>query len=103
MDLPKADNEVIANEKVSDDKNIVAFEYGPLVYCAEEIDNKNISKITIPDNVELMPQEEIILLNKIIAIKGKANGEEFKLISYYLWSKRRVGKMKVWFPNDIIN
>ena len=91
-------HEVIADERVRDDSNKVAIEYGPFVYCAEEVDNKRISKISIPDNIELNTREETILSNKLIEIIGKANGEEFKLIPYYIWSNRGIGKMKVWFP-----
>ena len=46
-------HKVIANEKVKDDSDEVAFEYGPIVYCAEEIDNKQISDIVIPDNLSI--------------------------------------------------
>jgi DUF1680 family protein len=44
--LPMAVHSVIANEKVKDDSNKVAFEYGPIVYCAEEADNSRISGIS---------------------------------------------------------
>ncbi len=98
--LPMVIHKVIANEKVSDDNNKVAFEYGPLVYCAEERDNKRISNIAIPDNISLNIEEKTVLTDKVIAIKGKAHDEEFTLIPYYLWSNRGVGKMKVWFPRD---
>jgi DUF1680 family protein len=98
--LPMTVHKVVANEKVSDDSNKVAFEYGPIVYCAEEIDNKHISNIAIPDNIEVNIKERTVLTEKVIAIKGKINDEEFTLIPYYLWSNRGVGKMKVWFPKE---
>ena len=96
--LPMAIHQVAANANVSNDKNKIAFEYGPIVYCAEEIDDKNISNISISDSIELKPEVETLLSNKIISIKGESNGSKFKLIPYYLWSNRGVGKMKVWFP-----
>jgi len=98
--LPISVRQVIANEKVKDDSNKVAFEYGPIVYCAEEIDNKEISDISIPNNIDLSLKEESLLSNKIIAIKGKANDDELELIPYYLWSNRGIGKMKVWFTRN---
>lgn len=101
--LPMNIHAIAANEKVKDDDGKVAFEYGPIVYCAEEIDNKEVSNITVPNNVDLSPQEETLLSNKIIVIRGQADGEEFKLIPYYLWSNRGIGKMKVWFPRRIEN
>ena len=98
LNLPMSIHKVIANEQVKDDSNKVAFEHGPMVYCAEEIDNKQISDISIPDNLIANIKEKTILSNKVIAIEGKVNNKEFALIPYYLWSNREIGKMKVWFP-----
>ena len=98
LNLPMSIHKVIANEQVKDDSNKVAFEHGPMVYCAEEIDNKQISDISIPDNLIANIKEKTILSNKVIAIEGKVKNKEFALIPYYLWSNREIGKMKVWFP-----
>jgi hypothetical protein len=96
--LPMMIHKVVANEKVKADSNKVAFEYGPIVYCAEGIDNKQISNISIPASLNANVQEKTILLDKVTAIKGKIDNKEFILIPYYIWSNRGVGKMKVWFP-----
>jgi uncharacterized protein len=111
--LPMAIRRVITNEKVQDNRNLVAFEYGPIVYCAEEIDNnKKISGLLIHDNAELKIENRNISLNKVNVITGKVSVNNMKasidkaekencnltLIPYYLWSNRGVGKMKVWFP-----
>jgi len=98
--LPMAIREIVTNEKVKDNTNQVAFEYGPLVYCAEEIDNRLISAISIPDKIDLHIEETTILSNKIITINGHLQGERITLIPYYFWSNRGVGKMKVWFPRQ---
>lgn len=95
--LPMKVHEVIANENVKADSNKVAFEYGPIVYCAEEIDNKQISDIAIPDNFDTNIREKTILSNEVTSIKVKMNNK-FILIPYYIWSNRGVGKMKIWFP-----
>jgi len=91
---------VIANQNVRDDSNKVAFEYGPLVYCAEEIDNKNISNVAITNEIEFIAEEKTVISEKVISLKSKVNDEELTLIPYYLWSNRGIGKMKVWFPMD---
>ena len=96
--LPMTNHKVIANQKVTEDIDKVAFEYGPIVYCAEEIDNKQISNISIPDNIDVSIEKRIVLSDKVITIKGKVDDEQITLIPYYLWSNRGVGKMKVWFP-----
>lgn len=114
--LPMTIRRVIANEKVQDDNNKVAFEYGPIVYCAEEIDNDNqLPKLLIPENAELRIEKQNILSNSVKIIAGnvyvhnsktdrnKVGTEEYNLtlIPYYLWSNRGIGKMKVWFPRKL--
>ncbi|MFH1195027.1 MAG: beta-L-arabinofuranosidase domain-containing protein [bacterium] len=96
--LPMSVHKVIANEKVKDDSNKVAFEYGPIVYCAEEIDNKDIADTSIPDDLKLTVEVENILSDKVITLKSQIDNKEFMLVPYYIWSNRGVGKMKVWFP-----
>ena len=96
--LPMIIHTVVANERVRADSNRVAFEYGPMVYCAEEIDNQRISSVSIPYKVDLRAKEKTILSNRVVTIEGKLPEGEFTLIPYYLWSNRGVGKMKVWFP-----
>jgi len=100
LDLPMAVQRVVANDNVKDDSHKVAFEYGPIVYCAEEIDNKHVSNISIPDKCDLKSEEATVLSDKVVAVKGKVHNIEFTLVPYYLWSNRGVGKMKVWFPRE---
>ena len=61
MVIPMTIRKVVANKKLEDDINKIAFEYGPIVYCAEEIDNGQISKISIPDNLTLNIVSKTIL------------------------------------------
>lgn len=98
--LPMIIHQVVANAKVQDDKNKVAFEYGPFVYCAEEIDNSLSLNFSIPENLSLTIGRKNILNEKVTVIKGNINDEKITLIPYYLWSNRGVGKMQVWFPID---
>jgi DUF1680 family protein len=98
IELPMIIKKVLANEKVKADNNKIAFEYGPIVYCAEEIDNKHLSDISIPKNIHLSIKTKTIFTEKITTLEGKNKNEDFTLIPYYLWSNRGVGKMKVWFP-----
>ncbi|HYW94769.1 MAG TPA: hypothetical protein VE870_04225 [Bacteroidales bacterium] len=89
---------VRANEAVGDDRNMVAFELGPDVYCAEEIDNPAIAEMTIPGKMHFAIDHDSIAGNRVNGITGSAANAELKLIPYYLWSNRGVGMMKVWFP-----
>jgi DUF1680 family protein len=98
--FPLTVHRIIADNKVKDDSNKVAFEFGPVVYCAEEVDNEQISDIVIPDDMAANCEERTVMSETVISINGKVDEEEIVLIPYYLWSNRGVGKMKVWFPRN---
>jgi len=98
MTIPMTVQTVIANEKVAENKGKVAFEYGPLVYCAEEADNKDLNTISVSESASLEIEEFSLLNNRINRISGGNDGEKLTLIPYYLWSNRGVQGMKVWFP-----
>jgi DUF1680 family protein len=100
LNLPMSVRRIVSNAKVEANRNKIAFEYGPIVYCAEEADNKNISNITIPDGMNLETAEQKIKSEDFISLKGNIGEDEITLIPYYLWSNRGVGKMKVWFPAE---
>jgi DUF1680 family protein len=103
--LPMSICHIIANEKVKDDKNLAALEYGPIVYCVEGIDNNNqLDNLTLPDNAALKIEKRVDLLSGVNIITGDVpsnNGKAlFKLtaVPYYVWSNRGEGTMKVWLP-----
>jgi DUF1680 family protein len=101
IQLPMKIRRVITNEKVKENKDLVALEYGPVVFCGEEADNKlDISQITITDDLELKIEKPSELLNGINVLAGNVPGNDARiiLIPYYAWSNRGVGKMKTWFP-----
>ncbi len=107
--------EVITNEKVEANRNRVALEYGPIVYCAEEIDNPlHFDELTISDNTVLIVRKKNTLLGGVNTIRGhilaseydinsgepKKDPTDFVLIPYYAWSNRGVGRMKVWLNRE---
>lgn len=96
--FPMEVRQIIADENVKDLQHQASIEYGPLIYCAEEIDNKaNFDKLTFSErenySVQMLPE----FLGGVNVIKKKENAEEFLFIPYYSWSNRGVGRMKVWF------
>ncbi len=105
INLPMAIRHVIANEKVKDDLNMAALEYGPVVYCVEGIDNNNrLDELTLPNNAALRLEKRNDLLNGVNIITGDVpanNGQavlKLTAIPYYAWSNRGAGTMKVWLP-----
>ncbi|MEO0292861.1 MAG: glycoside hydrolase family 127 protein [candidate division WOR-3 bacterium] len=101
--LPMSVRRVLANEKVKDDVNKVALVRGPIVYCAEEVDNEEgVFDLVIPNDAKLNPVYCEDLLKGLVVIKGKVldkKGRERELfaIPYYAWSNRTPGEMAVWF------
>ena len=94
LDFPMRVRKVIADEKIEDDRNKMALEYGPIVYAIEEFDNKNnFDAISISFSDKFTVKQESIL-----GLINTLNNENLKAIPYYTWSNRGVGKMKVWVP-----
>lgn len=115
LDIPMPVRKVVADEKVKEDKDKMAFQRGPVIYAAEWPDNNNgsILNITVkkdaPFTTEFLPS----LLEGTQVIKTKGNqtkrtldgkiemlGEEdVTLIPYALWNNRGAGQMMVWLPS----
>jgi DUF1680 family protein len=95
LNFPMQTRTVAARPEVRDDAGKYAVEYGPLVYCMEEIDNQQtFDKPVSPQSLNAKWQPE--LLGGVNVIGSK----EFTLIPYYAWSNRGEGKMKVFFDSS---
>ncbi|MDR2628170.1 MAG: glycoside hydrolase family 127 protein, partial [Dysgonamonadaceae bacterium] len=94
LNFPMKVRTVKARPEVKDDAGKISVEYGPLVYCMEEIDNPaTFDKPLHPQSFHIVRQLD--LLGDVNVIRDG----EFTLIPYYAWSNRGVGKMKVFFDN----
>ena len=93
---------VISNEKVIANKGKIAFERGPLVYCAEEVDNPNgVLDLKLDSNSQFKYFFDNKLLGGMGKIIGKATDGNNKLVDfiaipYYAWAHRDDGEMSVW-------
>jgi hypothetical protein len=102
LHLPIAARQTAAHDSVQADKERIAFEYGPLVYCIEEVDNgQNVLELIIPDNSSFKPEYRPDLLNGVVVLKGKAMTAQKKLqdciaVPYCVWGNRTIGRMTVW-------
>ena len=109
-----------ANHRVSDDRGRIAVERGPLVYCAEGVDNKdfNIFNFLMPRQPQFAVVDQQISYGnqsfdvKAIKVDGQAveqnkTGEvnvkstQLTMIPYYAWNHRGAGLMEVWMPQSI--
>ena len=101
------------NPNIEDDSGKLAYQRGPLVYCAEWADfaEKDILSMYVEPAEELSAREEADLIGGIVTLNGKGFGtkktedgsietytREFKAIPYYAWAHRGKGQMMVWVP-----
>ncbi len=113
LELPMPVRRVVANERVSADRDRVALQRGPIVYCAEWPDNPNgrVRNLVLPDKEPLQAEFKPALLNGVEVVKGRAialaysekgtvskTEQEFTAIPYYAWANRGRGQMEVWIP-----
>jgi uncharacterized protein len=112
FEFPMPVRRVISDERVSADKDKVAFQKGPLIFCAEWPDNnsgnvrdliiKNEASVTSEYDPSLLGGTEVLntfgvqtrknLDGKIILLEE----EPVRLIPYALWNNRGQGQMAVW-------
>ena len=93
---------VKAHPEVKADKGKVAFERGPLVYCAEWPDNDfKLSSVLVPSNPEIQVVDKPELLHGIKELKVQTKDATLTLIPYYAWCHRGKGDMSVWLPREV--
>jgi DUF1680 family protein len=111
--LPMPVHRVLANENIKDDIGRVAVERGPIVYCAEGVDNGGFaSNIVLDDQAVLTAEIRPGLLNGLTVVTGEATSYRYKggkeigekreitLIPYYAWAHRGKGEMEVWIARE---
>ena len=111
-----------ANPLVEDDRNQIAIQRGPVVYCLESPDlpkGVRISDVLIPSNLQLAARYDQHLLAGVVVLEGDvrvrqaedwkgklyrpAQPEEsqtvrVKFIPYSVWQNRGPSEMSVWLP-----
>ncbi|MCJ7778095.1 MAG: glycoside hydrolase family 127 protein, partial [Sedimentisphaerales bacterium] len=115
LNLPMPVRRVLSHEKVEANAGKVALQRGPIVYCAEGIDNGgHVLNLLLPDDAKLMVEHKKNLLNGVTVIRGRAVGlsygedgetltrkqQNFVAIPYYAWANRRACEMAVWLARN---
>jgi DUF1680 family protein len=96
LKLPMEDRIIAAHDSVDAKLGLRAVQYGPVLYCAEEIDNRvDVLKAEVNENSEFTARFTSGLLGGVNVLEG----EDLKLVPYYAWANRGSGKMNVWFKN----
>ncbi|MBN2409204.1 MAG: glycoside hydrolase family 127 protein [Candidatus Aminicenantes bacterium] len=111
--LPMPSRRVVADERVREDEGKVALERGPVVFCAEGVDNGGrVLNLVLPDDarVEYWQRPDLlggvaILTAKAAAVEKDAEGRvvnrkphDLMAVPYFAWANRGPGEMVVWLP-----
>jgi DUF1680 family protein len=109
MDMPV--RQVRANAQVEADRDQVALMRGPVVYCAESVDNPvGIQHLVVPPEATFRAEHKPDLLGGVVVLQGKvrtvdANKEiiglvpaELVAVPYYASANRESSTMRVWLP-----
>jgi len=111
LNLPMPVCRVVAHPNIEADRDKIALQRGPIVYCLEWPDNEGkVLNLMIRDETELRAEYRPDLLNGVVVITGDAqivkhtnnNGiipaknKQFTAIPYYAWAHRGRGEMAVW-------
>lgn len=100
MDIQK----IKSIDKVKENIGKTAIQYGPIVYCIEEVDCvQDFEEIKIASNDYFVVNYDPNLLGGINVINVYNNQGElkFKMVPYFAWDNREAGKMKVWIDEEI--
>ncbi len=102
---------VVSHPNVVTNKDKVALQRGPVVYCLEGHDNDGqVLDVYIPDDARFETAYEPDLLRGVVTISGRArtakrtldgrivpdSEKPFKAIPYYAWAHRGGSHMTVW-------
>jgi DUF1680 family protein len=111
LNLPLPVRRVIAHPNIEADKDKIALQRGPIVFCLEWPDNEGkVLNLMIQDDAELRAEYRPDLLNGVVVVTGEAqvvkrmnNGsiipaqnKRLIAIPYYAWAHRGRGEMAVW-------
>jgi uncharacterized protein len=115
VEFPMPVRKVIADERVKEDVDKLAYQRGPLIYCAEWTDNTagNILDLIINKNAVFSTEFDPSILDgtQVIETSGSFTRKSpdgkteimkevpVKLIPYALWNNRGPGQMRVWIPD----
>ena len=86
-----------ANDKVAADRGRAAVERGPIVFCAEGIDNGGkVLDACLPLNTTFTEGEVEIASTRMVSLTGGG----LTLVPYFAWCHRGAGEMQTWFAES---
>ncbi len=109
LNLPMPIRRIRAHPNIKADKDRIALQRGPIVYCVEAADNDGqVRHLVLGPDVVLKAEHRGDLLGGVTVLTGKANARtagsdrlkqvDLLAIPYYVWDNRSGGEMAVWLP-----
>ena len=110
LNFPMEVRRIAANDNAEDDRDKVALERGPIVYCLEgsdQADGKVFNKYIL-NSADIQAHFERNLLNGVVVLDGTANELQqdgtvkdvtFRAIPYSTWNNRGPQQMEIWVAN----
>lgn len=105
--LPMEVRAIKSHQNIVGNRGKTAFQCGPILYCAEGVDNNDhaLDLAVDPDNASFTVEYRKDLLNGINVLKGigMLDGHEIpvQLIPYNVWNHREISPMTVWLNESI--
>ena len=99
LNLPMPVYLLQASDKVEADAGKIALQRGPVVFCAEGVDNNgSLSGLSVSANPSFSEKFEPGTLQGTLFLHLNPGDNQIVFLPYYAWANRQVGEMKVWFP-----
>ena len=113
--IPMMVQKIKSSPSLKENRDKLALQYGPLVYCFEGADNENVLAMLLSENAQFKVERTTIndepinaLLGELSTLRIQEDGmsisiapKEVKAIPYYTWCNRGSNDMLVWVPSRI--
>ncbi len=114
--FPMEARKILARNELTYDRDKVALQRGPLVYCIEGADNGGeVWNIVLPADAALVEKPRQVLSENVVGLQadalsarptsdGKSVTMEKRLVTaipYYVWANRGANSMQVWLPTRV--
>ena len=97
--FPMPVRRMLADPRVEADRNRVALERGPIVYCAEEADNgAGVLKMHLSDAARFSDGRVSIAGQTFPSVVAQDGDSRIVFIPYFSWCHRGAGRMQTWMP-----
>lgn len=120
LQLSMPPERVYADPRIKDDRGHVAIQRGPLVYCFEQVDQKNagVRRAALPAGGAMTERRVPELLGGVRVIdvpgvktaqregagayqSGETHPVTLTAVPYFAWANRDPGDMLVWMPESV--